>query len=245
MCTVEKRGNLYILTLTGNNEHRLNPTLITSIRSSLSQIKSQALKSKTPSALITTAHGNFFSNGYDLSWVNSTPNPTISKQIVDSQLQTLISDLISFPMPTIAAINGHASAAGLILAMAHDYLVMRRERGYLYMSEVDIGMVIQPWFFAILRSKIGGWEGRRKVVLMAEKVTAETAKREIGVVYEVYDGVEGTVDGAVKLGEKLMKRGWDGVVYGENRKGLLSEVLDLISKNDDDDAKCHGIRPRL
>lgn len=115
------------------------------------------------------------------------------------------------------------------------------------MSEVDIGMVIQPWFFAILRSKIGGWEGRRKVVLMAEKVTAETAKREIGVVYEVYDGVEGTVDGAVKLGEKLMKRGWDGVVYGENRKGLLSEVLDLISKNDDDDddAKCHGIRPRL
>ncbi|KNA10939.1 hypothetical protein SOVF_139580 [Spinacia oleracea] len=254
MCSVEKRGNVYILTLTGNDEHRLNPTLITSIRSSLSQIKSQALKSKTSSsALITTAHGNFFSNGYDLNWANSSPNPAISKELVESQLKALISELFSFPMPTIAAVTGHASAAGFILAMAHDYVVMRKERGFLYMSEVDIGLVIPPWFMAMMRCKIGGgWEGWRRVALMGEKVTAEKGKREIGVVYEVFEGAEGTVEGAVELGEKLVKRGWDGVVYGEIRKGLLKEVFDLISNNDILYDANHGvnvkatvIRPRL
>ncbi|KAL2897074.1 Enoyl-CoA delta isomerase 1 peroxisomal, partial [Bienertia sinuspersici] len=245
----KKRGNLFILTLTGNNEHRLNPTLISSIRSSLSQIKSQFLISKTPSVLITTAHGRFFSNGYDLSYANSSPNPTITKQNMDYQLQALIYDLISFPMPTIAAVNGHASAAGCILAMAHDYILMRRDRGYLYMSEVDIGLVIPPWFMAILRCKISGWKGRRRVVLMAEKVTAEKGMNEIGVVDQVFDGVQGTIDGAMKLGEVLVNRNWDGIVYSEIRKGLFKQVLDLIVKNDDDYGgnlrHVHGIRPRL
>ncbi|XP_021771165.1 enoyl-CoA delta isomerase 1, peroxisomal-like [Chenopodium quinoa] len=250
MCTVEKRGNLYILTLTGNNEHRLNPTLISSIRSCLSQIKSQSLKSKTPSALITTAHGKFFSNGYDVAWVNSSSNPKLSEKIMDSQLQALIAELISFPMPTIAAINGHASAAGFILAMAHDFVLMRRERGYLYMSEVDIGLVIPPWFMAVMKCKIGGgWEGMRKVGLMAEKVTAEKGKREIGIVHEVFEGAAATVEGAVELGEELVKRSWDGVVYGENRKVLLKEVLDLIGNNEglDFDFDDHVIKfkPRL
>lgn len=233
MCTVEKRGNVYVLTLIANNEHRLNPTLITSIRSSLSQIKTLALQSKTPATLITTAHGKFFSNGFDLAWAESSPNYTQSKIILDSQLQALISELISFPMPTIAAVNGHASAAGFILAMAHDYVLMRKDRGFLYMSEVDIGMVMPPWFMAMMRCKIGGgWEGLRRVALMSEKVTAEKGMREIGVVDAMFEGAEKTVEGAVKLGEELVKRGWDGGVYAENRKGLLKEVLDLIAKND-------------
>ncbi|CAO2816546.1 unnamed protein product [Amaranthus hypochondriacus] len=233
MCTVEKQGNLYILTLIGNNEHRLNPTLITSIRSSLSQIKSQSLQSKSPSALITTARGKFFSNGYDIAWSKSTPNPNLSAHIMNAQLQSLISELINFPMPTIAAINGHASAAGFILAMAHDYLLMRKDRGFLYMSEVDIGLVIPPWFHAIMRCKIGGgWEGMRRVVLMAEKVTGEKAKGELGVVHEVFEGEKGAIEGAVKLGEELVKKGWDGEVYAENRKGLFKDVLDLITIDD-------------
>ncbi|EEF33927.1 conserved hypothetical protein [Ricinus communis] len=37
ICTLEKRGNIYILTLTGLGEHRLNPDLIYSIRSALAQ----------------------------------------------------------------------------------------------------------------------------------------------------------------------------------------------------------------
>ncbi|CAN8318680.1 unnamed protein product [Cochlearia groenlandica] len=69
MCTLEKRGDLFILTLTGDNEHRFNPTTISSILSLLQQAKSQ---SSRDSVLITTIHDRFFSNGFDLAWAQSS-----------------------------------------------------------------------------------------------------------------------------------------------------------------------------
>ncbi|KAL8208838.1 hypothetical protein R6Q57_008250 [Mikania cordata] len=48
----------------------------------------------------------------------------------------VVADLISLPMPTIAAVTGHAAAAGLLLAISNDYVLMRRDRGVLYMSEL-------------------------------------------------------------------------------------------------------------
>jgi enoyl-CoA hydratase/carnithine racemase len=42
------------------------------------------------------------------------------------------------PVPTVAAINGHAFGAGSMLAIAHDFRVMRVDRGYYCFPEVDI-----------------------------------------------------------------------------------------------------------
>lgn len=79
MCTLEKRGNIFILTLTGDDEHRLNPTLIASLRSTLTDVKSQATKG---SVLITTAQGKFFSNGFDLRYSKGFPNSIFSSSLV-------------------------------------------------------------------------------------------------------------------------------------------------------------------
>ncbi|GKC07350.1 enoyl-CoA delta isomerase 1, peroxisomal [Tanacetum coccineum] len=107
MFSLEKRGNIYILTITGDNDHRLNPTLLDSITAALHRIQSET--TSAPSALITTAHGKFFSNGYDLAWGQSDPDRNI---LMSKKLRLLIETLISFPMPTIAAVTGHASAGG-------------------------------------------------------------------------------------------------------------------------------------
>ena len=108
MCTLEKRGNIFILTLTGPGEHRLNPTLLDAIQSALGRVRAE---SGTSSALITTAEGKFFSNGYDLDWANSSPNPEARSHLLDSKLRTLVADLISLPMPTIAAVRARSRVA--------------------------------------------------------------------------------------------------------------------------------------
>ncbi|XP_033136581.1 enoyl-CoA delta isomerase 1, peroxisomal isoform X1 [Brassica rapa] len=226
MCTLEKRGQLFLLKLTGDGEHRLNPTLLDSITSAITQIRSDP--SSSQSVLITTSDGKFFSNGYDLALADSDPS---LRPVMDSKLRSLVADLISLPMPTIAAVTGHASAAGFVLAMSHDYVLMRGDRGFLYMSELDIELVIPPWFAAMIRMKIGSPAARRDVMLKAEKVTAERGL-EMGIVDSSYGSAAETVEGAVKLGEELVRRGVDGHVYGGMREALLKQVLHTIGSNE-------------
>ncbi|OMO96930.1 Crotonase superfamily [Corchorus olitorius] len=230
VCTLEKRGNLFILTLTGEDEHRLNPTRIDGIRSALNRIRSDST-SQTGSVLITTAQGKFFSNGYDLAWAGSSPEKI---RLMSSKLRELVADLISFPMPTIAAVTGHACAAGFILALSHDYVVMRKDRGFLYMSEMDIGLKIPAWFVAVISSKIGDAMVRREVLMEAKKLTAKEAVKR-GILHAAFDSAEETVTAAVELGEKLVKRRWDGEVYSENRKGLYKEILEKLGADETTD----------
>ncbi|GMI83410.1 delta(3), delta(2)-enoyl CoA isomerase 1, ENOYL-COA HYDRATASE/ISOMERASE C [Hibiscus trionum] len=229
-CKLEKRGKLFILTLTGEDEHRLNPTRIDAIRSALNQIRSDS-NSLSGSALITTAHGKFFSNGYDLAWAGSSPDKI---RLMSSKLRDLVADLISFPMPTVAAITGHACAAGMIFALSHDYIVMRKDRGFLYMSEMDIGLKIPAWFMAVISCKIGDARVGRDVVLKARKLTAKQAV-ESGIIDAAFDNAEETVKGAVELGEELVKKGWNGQVYSENRKGFYKKILDKIGADETTD----------
>ncbi|CAL1387315.1 unnamed protein product [Linum trigynum] len=240
MCSLEKKGNIYILTLTDPGEHRLNPDLIDSIRSALSTLKSHP-PSSPPSILITTNHGKFFSNGFDLSWAQSF-SPRL--KLMSSKFQLLVSDLISLPMPTIAAVTGHAAAAGMILALTHDYVVMRKDRGFMYMSEVDIGLVIPQWFVVLLEIKIGRGKVLREVVMGAEKLTAEMAV-ERRIVGSVGEGAEGTVDAAVELGERILKRRWDGGAFAKNRMVVLRDVLKAIEQEQSMEEKASQTSSRL
>ncbi|KAL8241911.1 hypothetical protein R6Q59_012214 [Mikania micrantha] len=179
MCTLEKRGKIFFLKLTGagTDEHRLNPILISSIRSALSEVKSQSTRG---TALITVAEGKFFSNGLDIAWAKSASDGSPSEAInllrhMANLFKDVVSDLISLPMPTIAAVTGHAAAAGLLLAISHDYVLMRRDRGVLYMSELDMGMALPEYAMAAIRSKVAKPEVRREVLLRGVKFKADEA----------------------------------------------------------------------
>ncbi|KAL2498468.1 Enoyl-CoA delta isomerase 1 [Abeliophyllum distichum] len=171
MCTLEKRDGLFILTITGNDEHRLNPILIDSIRASLHRAKIES-ESMGPTALITTAHGKFFSNGYDLSWASSDPDPEQAQtrlKFMNKKLRCLVSDLISLPMPTIAAVTGHSSAAGFILALSHDYLVWREV--VLKAAKITAGMGVE---WGIVDS---AHDSAEETVVAAARLGMELVKR--------------------------------------------------------------------
>ncbi|KAL8093386.1 enoyl-CoA delta isomerase 1, peroxisomal-like [Apium graveolens] len=223
MCTLRKLGNVYILTLTGEEDHRLIPSLVDSISAALQQIRSETTARSSPCvALITTGEGKFFTNGGDIAWAQSDKNKIL---LMMSKIRCLLVDFMSLPMPTIAAVNGHVSATGYLLALCHDYVLMRKDRGFLYMNELDNGVVLTATYFrAVLRAKISSPSVWRDVVLKAEKMTAERAV-EKGIIDAAYDTVEETVAAAVELGEQLVKRNWNGKVYAENRKILFHDVL--------------------
>jgi enoyl-CoA hydratase/carnithine racemase len=232
MCTLEKRGNLFILTLIGDDEHRLSPAVIDSILSALSQAKSQAIRG---SALVTTAHGRFFSNGFDLAWAQAAGSSSAARDRLHHMVESfrpVVAAFLSLPMPTVAAVSGHAAAAGFLLALSHDYILMRRDRAVLYMSEVDLGLTFPDYFTALMRSRIGSVSARRDILLGGRKLKGDEAVT-MGIVESAHDGAESVVEAAVRRGEQLAQRKWNGEVYAEIRKSLYPEVcgvLGLVAK---------------
>ncbi|PON52916.1 Crotonase superfamily, partial [Parasponia andersonii] len=210
----------------------LNPAVIDSLLSVLSQLKSQATRG---SALITTAQPTrFFSTGFDLDCARSADSESSVidrlQQLVAS-FKLVVAELISLPVPTIVALPGHAFAAGFLLALSHDYIVMRRHRGVVAMSEVDLGLAFPNYFAAAMRSKIGCASARRDVMLRVAMIRGDEAVR-LGIAESAHDSAESALEAAVRLGDELGQRKWDGVVYTEIRKSMLPDLCAVLGVSD-------------
>ncbi|KAM0921223.1 hypothetical protein ACQ4PT_007104 [Festuca glaucescens] len=234
MCTVEKRGRVHLITLTGAGEHRLGPALISALRSAVATVRA----SPGAGALVLAAEGKYFSNGFDQAWARTVPLQLHAS--MRGAFRGLLADLIALPMPTVAAVTGHAAAAGCVLALAHDAVVMRASRGFLYMSEVDAGLKMADFFGEVLRQKVPDAAARRDMILRGDKMTAAEGVRR-GVVDAAVDGgVEDVVAAAVATAEGLAARGWDGEVVAEIRKAMWPAVWGKVK-----DYGAEAARPRL
>ncbi|KAK1677839.1 hypothetical protein QYE76_038687 [Lolium multiflorum] len=98
------------------------------------------------------------------------PMPTVAADLLALPMPTVAADLLALPMPTVAAVTGHASAGGFLLALCHDYRVMRADRGVLYMSEVDLGLPLPPRGYKSAIPKWTAFENK----LMDHGITPQT-----------------------------------------------------------------------
>lgn len=129
--------NVYTLTLIGPGEHRFTPTSIPEIMAALDEVEADP----KAAALVTMGEGKFFSNGLSLSLENRGSMENM--QLID-KFHALLKRMLTFPMPTIAAISGHAVAGGCMFALAHDYRFMRADKGFMFLSEIDIKLPFSP-----------------------------------------------------------------------------------------------------
>ncbi|MQM15899.1 hypothetical protein Taro_048851 [Colocasia esculenta] len=238
MCSLEKRGRVYVLTLTGDGEHRFSPVVIDALRSTLARVRSEATADPLGgAALVTAGEGKFFSNGFDLAWANEAGSPDAARarllQMVTA-FAPVVADMLSLPMPTIAAVTGHAAAAGMMLALSHDHVLMKGDRAVLYMSELDIGLNFPDYFMALMRSKIGDPRALRDVALRAAKIKAAEAVK-MGIIDGAYPTASETMEAALQLGEKLAGRKWDGQVYASIRKGAFPELCKAVGVEEEED----------
>ncbi|MDT5235174.1 MAG: hypothetical protein QOD36_2890 [Mycobacterium sp.] len=142
---LEITDHIAVLTL-GVDENRFSPEWLAGVNGFLDRIDSGDAK-----ALVTTGSGKFYSNGLDLDWLAAHSDQ--GDWYID-QVQQLLARVLIAPVPTIAAINGHAFGAGSMLATAHDFRVMRVDRGYFCFPEVDIHIPFSPGMAALIQSKL-------------------------------------------------------------------------------------------
>ncbi|OMO95525.1 Crotonase superfamily [Corchorus olitorius] len=208
-------------------EHRLTATVLNSINSALLKAKAESYPG---AALVTISHGKFFSNGVDFDWVQAAGSTQAAQNRLNEALHCLkqvIITLLSFPMPTVAAVTGHAVGSSFAFALSHDYIVMRREKGVLYMCEMDIGSNVPEPFMTLFRAKLGSSSNRRDVLLRAMKIKGDQGLK-MEIVESVHESEEEAREGGMKLAEDLGKRKWDGKVYAETRMGLYPKVCEMM-----------------
>jgi len=145
----ERRGDVTVVRLAAG-ENRFNPETLDAVEAALAEVES----AEGPGALVITGEGKFFSNGLDLDWLGSAPEGGAEALLV--RVHALLGRLLAFPTATVAAINGHVFAAGAMMATACDIRVMRADRGYWCLPEVDIGLPFTPGMTALLKARLPG-----------------------------------------------------------------------------------------
>ncbi|MEV6061224.1 enoyl-CoA hydratase-related protein [Nocardia asteroides] len=145
MPTLRYHDKIAILDL-GDGENRFSPDFMTEVHTHL-----DAAVAAGADALVTTATGKIYSNGLDLDWLSANGDQAAS--YVEA-VHTLFGRMLTLPMPTAAAIGGHAFGAGAMLAIAHDYRVMRADRGFFCFPEADIRIPFTNGMAALIQAKV-------------------------------------------------------------------------------------------
>jgi enoyl-CoA hydratase/carnithine racemase len=168
--TLERRDEVALITLTAG-DNRFNPTSITAWNAALDEVEAD----DTVAALVTTGTDKFYSNGLDLDWMGSLPDDerAQSGQMITDTIR-LLGRLLSFPMYTVAAVNGHAFAGGAMLTLAHDARVMRTDRGFWCLPEVDLNMPLAPGMAAIIQARLDH-QVAHEAVLTGRRYAADEA----------------------------------------------------------------------
>lgn len=169
-----------------------------------------------PLAVVVTGSGKFFSNGLDLDRMSSHPEE--SGEIV-RLVHQLLGRLYLLPAYTVAAINGHAFAGGAMLGCACDVRVMRDDRGYWCLPEVDLGLPLTDAMFAAITARLPR-AAAQDAIVTGRRYTAAHALR-LGIVEHV--AAESEVLGrAIELARVMAPK--DRSVIATHKRMLFGDV---------------------
>ena len=130
MIDLRREGSVFVLTLQAG-ENRLNRPFLDALNRAFDTVEA----SPGPAALVTVGEEKFYSTGLDLDWLGGAGQGEAPRFV--NTVIALFARLVALDVPTVAAINGHAFAAGGMLAIAHDFRMMRADGGVVH-HDVDV-----------------------------------------------------------------------------------------------------------
>jgi len=182
----------------GDDENRFSPDFLDEINARLDEVVGAGAQ-----GLVTTGGGKFYTNGLDLDWL--TANGERTGWYV-GRVQGMLARVLTLPVPTAAAVVGHAFGAGAMLALAHDFRVMRADRGYFCFPEADIRIPFTPGMAALIQAKL------TPQAAVASMTTGRRFGGDDALGFGIVDAVAG--EGAVTAGAVDLLRPLNGKDQG-------------------------------
>ncbi|MCG8568291.1 MAG: enoyl-CoA hydratase/isomerase family protein [Desulfobacterales bacterium] len=175
--------------------------------------------------VLTSTDERNFSQGVDLEWMG--------KKFMDGDtdpvkeflylMDDIFKRFLLYPIPVIAAINGHAFGNGAILSCACDFRFMKRDRGYFCFPEVDVSVPFFPGMIAFVAKAIPD-PFFTELLLTGRRVTAdELFARQ--VIQKASDNVECLMEDALAFAATFKKKRG---IFGELKKRKHKSMVEII-----------------
>ncbi|MCL2419016.1 MAG: enoyl-CoA hydratase-related protein [Conexibacteraceae bacterium] len=215
MPALTERDGVHVLHI-GDGENRFTLDWMKGIEDALDEVEA------SPAPLVTVASGKHYSNGLDLEWVLANMGEL---QAYAARVEALLGRVLTLGVPTAAGVSGHAFGAGAILAMAHDWRVMRSDRGYFCFPEVDIPLAFPPGLSMLVQAKLTP-RAATDAMITGHRFTAPEALAA-GI-------VDGIADEAAVLGDAIARvtphAGKDPNTLESIKRRMYSDVISKLSE---------------
>ena len=211
--------NIYVVTLKRHPENRLTPPFAQTIILALRHIETLIPRDSPGCVVIRGSDMKFWCTGLDLDETNR--NPTASAD----GFYPLVACLLDYPYPTVAMITGHTFGGAVPFALACDYRVMNKRRGFISMPPVDLGLHFDG-IGSLPQTKLGA-KVARKMLLEAHRWTGTEAMAD-GIVDEVCEP-EDLERRCVEMAKKVAPKARMGV-YGLLRTELWGDAVEKFRR---------------
>ncbi len=208
----DREGGVRLLTLDRPPANAIERTLLTDLSAALDDARTD----DAVRAVVLTGAGEFFSGGLDLAQL---PRDGESMRLLIDLYRDSHLALLTFPKPTIAMVNGHAIAGGLIMVLACDCRLGVSGGYRIGLNEIAIGASFPKMAFEIVRLRLT--HAQASEILLGAAIYPTSHALRLGVVDELLppDNFEATVlSRAAHLGA------FPREAYAHTKAALVSEA---------------------
>ncbi|HZO58094.1 MAG TPA: enoyl-CoA hydratase/isomerase family protein [Solirubrobacterales bacterium] len=177
LVTVEPRGNVAVVRIDRPPANAMNPALLEEVIGVREELEADAV--------VLTGRDGFFSAGLDLNLV-PTLDPAGQAEMIMA-INRMVAAWYGFDRPVVGAVNGHAIAGGIVLAMCADYRVGSTQ-GKLGLTEARVGVPYPANALAVVTAELSP-PAARYLVLRAHLVDPPEALA-LGLVDELAEPAE-------------------------------------------------------
>jgi len=166
--------------------------------------------------VVKSGHTHIWSNGFDVDWIKAMQDAGDREAVTQFLTRDLElrMRLLTFPLITIALLNGHVFGGAAVLSCCFDFRFMRSDRGFFCIPAVDRDFPILPGTGALLGSVLPAYKAR-ELVLTGRRFTGHQSA-EHHIVAGTYHNEE--------LAEKVMGFA-SGLSKGRQIVGSMKGVL--------------------
>jgi enoyl-CoA hydratase len=180
-------------------------------------------------AVVLTGRGRFFSGGFDLAAPRRDAQAARQMQLLYRDLNA---ELLGFPKPIVAMVNGHAIAGGFVLALSCDYRLGVEGEYRVGLNEVAVGAGFPRTAFEIIRLRLS--HARASELMLGAALYPASEAVRLGLVDELLPPhtFETTVlRRAARLGAHPR------AAYVDAKLALVSGALERIARESDADGE--------